>query len=292
MAQIASAATAKDVRLNVRQSDQPIVVRGDANRLRQVVWHLLANAIKFTPRGGEIEVIVESNELACVTVRDSGPGIDVEFLPRIFDRFTQADSSPTRLAGGLGVGLSLVRELVERHGGEIKATNSEEGGAIFTIRLPFHQQDQQEHAVQPAPAVPTVTSPPLNGVRVLLFDRDQDARDLLSVVLEERGAAVSVAGSVQEALELLESWRPDVLVSDAGSPERDAYALVGKVQSLEADRGGRIPALALTTMSRTDDDMRRMLLDVQRELPKPVEPAILTAEIARLAGRERRRARR
>lgn len=292
MAQVSSAAIAKDVTLNVKRPDEAIVVRGDANRLRQVVWHLLANAIKFTPRGGEVDVTVEANEQACVTVHDSGPGIDVEFLPRIFDRFTQADSSPTRLAGGLGVGLSLVRELVERHGGEIKATNSERGGASFTMRLPFHKQDQQETPVVPAPAVPTVSSPPLNGIRVLLLDRDRDARELLSVVLEQRGASVCVAGSVQDALELLESWRPDILVSDAVSPERDAYALVGKVQSLEADRGGRIPALALTTMSRTDDDMRRMLSDVHRDLPKPVEPAILTAEIARLTGRERRRARR
>jgi len=292
VSQASSAAVAKDVTLNVTSTPEPVVVRGDANRLRQAVWHLLANAIKFTPRGGEVDVIVESNELACVTVRDSGPGIDVEFLPRVFDRFTQADSSPTRLAGGLGVGLSLVRELVERHGGEIQAENNERGGAQFNIRLPFHKQDQRENPVVPAPSLPTVGSPPLNGVRVLLLDRDQDARDLLSVVLEQRGAAVCVAGSVEEALELLEAWRPDVLVSDAGSPERDAYALVGKVQSLEADRGGRIPALALTTMSRTDDDMRRMLSGAQRDLPKPVEPAILTAEIARLTGRERRRARR
>jgi signal transduction histidine kinase/CheY-like chemotaxis protein len=292
MSQVASAAIAKDVSLNVTRPDDPIVVRGDANRLRQAIWHLLANAIKFTPRGGEIDVTVESNEQACVTVRDSGPGIDAAFLPRIFDRFTQADSSPTRLAGGLGVGLSLVRELVERHGGEITASNSERGGAMFTVRLPFHKQDQRENPVIPPPALPTVASPPLNGIRVLLLDRDQDARDLLSVALQQRGASVCVAGSVQDALELLESWRPDVLVSDAASPDRDAYALVGKVQSLEADRGGRIPALALTTMSRTDDDMRRLLSDVQRDLPKPVEPAILTAEIARLAGRERRRARR
>lgn len=292
MSQIAPAAIAKNVTLTVTKTDAPIVVRGDANRLRQAVWHLLANAIKFTPRGGDIDVTVEADELARVTVRDSGPGIDVEFLPRIFDRFTQADSSPTRLAGGLGVGLSLVRELVERHGGEITAANNERGGAMFTVRLPFYQQDQQETAVHPAVALPAVSSAPLNGIRVLLLDRDQDARDLLSVVLEQRGAAVCVAGSVQDALELLESWRPDVLVSDAVSPERDAYALVGKVQSLEADRGGRIPALALTTLSRTNDDMRRLLSGVQRDLPKPVEPAILTAEIARLTGRERRRAQR
>ena len=144
----------------------------------------------------------------------------------------------------------------------------------------------------PAPGSPTVSSPPLNGLRVLLLDRDRDVRELLGTVLTQRGASVCVAGTVDEALELLESWRPDVLVSDAASPERDAYALVGKVQSLESERGGRIPALALTNLARTDEAMRRMLADVKRDLPKPVEPSILTAEIARLTGRERRLAQR
>ncbi len=291
VSQVASAATAKDVKLDVVTGHGPIIVRGDADRLRQVVWHLLANAIKFTPRGGQIHVVLESNEQACITVRDTGPGINPEFLPRIFDRFTQADSSPTRASGGLGVGLSLVRELVERHGGEILVANDDRGGARFTIRLPLHHTDQQP-AVAAAGALPNVPSPPLNGVRVLLLDRDRDARELLSVVLQQRGAAVCVASSVDEALEMLESWRPDVLVSDAASPERDAYSIVGKVQSLEAERGGRIPAIALTTLARTDEGMRRMLSDVKRDLQKPVEPAVLTAEIARLVGRERRRAQR
>jgi len=129
-------------------------------------------------------------------------------------------------------------------------------------------------------------------VRVLLLDRDQDTRELLSVVLQQRGASVRVAAGVDEALETLESWRPDVLISDAMSPERDAYSIVGKVHSLESDRGGRIPALALTTMARTDESMRRLLSDVKRDLPKPVEPSVLTAEVARLTGRERRRAQR
>jgi signal transduction histidine kinase/CheY-like chemotaxis protein len=292
LSQVSSAATAKDVTLNVTTGHGPVVVRGDANRLRQIVWHLLANAIKFTPRGGAIEVSLETNDQACITVRDTGPGIDPEFLPRIFDRFTQADSSPTRRTGGLGVGLSLVRELVERHGGEITVENNPSGGAIFLIRLPLHRTDQHDVAVAPAVMSATVSSPPLDGVRVLLLDRDRDARDLLTVILQQRGAAVCVAGSVDEALEMLESWRPDVLVSDAASPERDAYALIGKVQSLESERGGRIPALALTNMARTDEVMRRMLSEVKRDLQKPVEPAILTAEIARLAGRERRRAQR
>jgi CheY-like chemotaxis protein len=143
--------------------------------------------------------------------------------------------------------------------------------------------------VAAAPAVATVSSPPLNGLRVLLLDRDQDARELLGVVLQERGASVCLATTVDEALELLESWRPDVLLSDATSPERDAYSLVGKVRQLEKERGGRIPALVLTSMRRVDEGMRRMLSNVRRDLPKPVEPAVLTSEIARLTGRERRR---
>ena len=292
VAQVTTAATAKDVMLRVSSSDQPLIVRGDPNRLRQVIWHLLANAIKFTPRGGAIDVLVESDGVATIRVRDTGPGIDRDFLPHIFERFTQADSSPTRMIGGLGVGLSLVRELVERHGGEIRAANRDGGGAEFIVQLPLHGADQAQRPALPAAAVPNVSSPPLNGIRVLILDRDEDVRELLRVVLEQRGASVRVAATVDEALEMLESWRPDVLVSDALSPERDAYALVGKVQSLEADRGGRIPALALTSMSRTDDEMRRLLAEVKRDLPKPVEPAILTAEIARLTGRERRRAQR
>jgi signal transduction histidine kinase/CheY-like chemotaxis protein len=293
VSQVWTAAAAKDVRLRTIIPETPIVVRGDANRLRQAVWHLLANAIKFTPRGGAIDLTVETDDVTVITVRDTGPGIDPEFLPRIFDRFTQADPSPTRTAGGLGVGLSLVRELVERHGGEIHARNAEEGsGAVFTIRLPVHPADELAHPVTPAPQLPTVSSPPLDGVRVLLLDRDRDARELLSIVLEQCGASVRTSSSLDEALEMLESWRPDVLVSDTVSPDRDGYAVVGKVHSLEAHRGGRIPALALMPLARTDERMRRLLSDVQRDLPKPVEPAVLTAEVARLAGRERRRAQR
>jgi signal transduction histidine kinase/CheY-like chemotaxis protein len=292
VSQASSAATAKAVTLHVVTGPGPMVVRGDASRLRQAVWHLLANAIKFTPRGGGIDVALESNGHACVTVRDTGPGIDPAFLPRVFDRFTQADSSPTRTSGGLGVGLSLVRELIERHGGDITVANNEGGGALFTIQLPLHKADQEGATIPPSLPLATVTSAPLHGVRVLLLDRDRDARELVSVVLQQRGASVCVASSVGEALEMLESWRPDVLLRDASSPEGDAYALVGKVQSLESERGGRIPALALTNLARTDEAMRRMLSDVKRDLPKPVEPAILAAEIARLTGRERRRAER
>jgi CheY-like chemotaxis protein len=293
VSQAGTAAAAKSVQVQASGLEQPVVVRGDPNRLRQAVWHLIANAIKFTPRGGTIDVLVETNTSACVTVSDTGPGIDPGFLPRVFDRFTQADSSPTRVTGGLGVGLSLVRDLIERHGGEIRAENRPDGrGALFSIRLPLHLEDQQRQTVTSLVSRADVTSPPLDGIRVLLVDHDRDALELLSLVLQQRGASVRLTTSVDEALEMLEAWRPDVLLSDTASPERDAYALVGKVQSLEADRGGRIPALALTTLARTDEAARRLLSDVKRDLPKPLEPAVLTAEIARLTGRERRRVRR
>jgi signal transduction histidine kinase len=286
--QAASAALAKDVTMHVSLPPGQPTVRGDAIRLRQVLWQLLANAIKFTPRGREIFLTLETNGVATVTVRDTGPGVARDFLPRIFDRFTQADSSTTRGAGGLGVGLSLVRELVERHGGEIRVANDPAGGAVFTVRLPLHPEEQATASAAIARHDPGV-GPPLDGLRVLLVDRDRDARDLLSVALRQGGAAVRAAASVAEALETLEVWRPDVLVSDAGTPERDAYSLIGKLQSLESDRGGRIPAVALTSLAGSDETIAGLLSKVKRDLPKPVEPAVLTAEIARLAGRERRR---
>jgi CheY-like chemotaxis protein len=188
------------------------------------------------------------------------------------------------------VGLALVHELVELHGGEIEARNAPApGGAIFTVRLPLHPA---EAAGRPAPCAQPlvfVGTPPLNGIRVLVLDQNQDERDLLRTVLLQRGASVRTVSSVAEALELLEGWRPDILVTDSLSPGHDSYELVGKVQSLDADRGGRIPALALTTFGRTDERLAPLLAGVHRDLSKPVEPALLTAEIARLTGRERRR---
>jgi signal transduction histidine kinase len=283
------AAQAKGVQVTSDIPDESIAVLGDSTRLRQVVWHLLANAVKFTPGGGAVGLTVgQSNDQATLTVSDSGPGIDPDFLPRIFDRFTQEDPSPTRTAGGLGVGLSLVRDLVELHGGRIEARNNDDGrGAEFTVSFPLHVGEMGESPAVPAALPPS--SAPLDGLRVLVLDQDADGRDLLRTVLQQRGAAVQTAASVADALESLESWRPDVLVSDSGTPEHDSYALVGRVRSLESDRGGRIPAAALTAFARTDKRMRRMLEAFQCDLPKPVEPATLTAEIARLTGRERRR---
>jgi signal transduction histidine kinase len=286
------AARARGVRVQCRRPDSPLIVLGDANRLRQIVWHLLANAIKFSPRGGTVDLWIERvGDEVRLRVQDSGPGIDPQFLPRIFDRFTQADSSATRTAGGLGVGLALVRELVEMHGGRIEADNSPDGGAVFSLTFPLQRAEDHQRPLALAAPHAGIAGPPLDGLRVLVVDQSAEGRELVQAVLEQHGAAVQAAASVGEALESLEHWRPDVLVSDAGTPEHDSYALVGRVQSLDADRGGRIPALALTS-ARRDEPWSRLLAGVQCDVPKPVEPSVLTSEIVRLTGRERRRARR
>lgn len=284
------AATAKGVEIKVSLTEPGVVVHGDPARLRQIAWQLLANAIKFTPRDGVVEIAADTfGQDARLIVRDSGRGIDPAFLPRIFDRFTQADSSATRTAGGLGVGLALVQQLVELHGGEIEARNREDGrGAIFMARFPVQPGATMPRAV-PRPAPPGGDAPFLKGLRVLVLDEEQEARDLLRTVLQHRGATVQTVSSVAEALHSLEAWRPDVLVTDSLSPDHDSYALVGKVRSLESERGGRIPAVALTSTESTDERLRHLLAEVQRDVPKPVEPTVLTSEIARLTGRERRR---
>jgi signal transduction histidine kinase/CheY-like chemotaxis protein len=285
------AATAKGVLIKVSLTEPGAAVLGDPARLRQIAWQLLANAIKFTPRDGSVEIAADAfGQDARLIVRDSGRGIDPVFLPRIFDRFTQADSSPTRTAGGLGVGLALVHELVELHGGEIEARNREDGrGAIFMARFPLQPRDTVLRTTAAGARQTYDSAPFLDGLRVLVLDQEPEGRDLLRTVLQHRGATVQAVSSVAEALHSLEAWRPDVLVSDSLSPDHDSYALVGKVQSLEADRGGRIPAVALTSVARTDQRLRNMLAEVQRDVPKPLEPAVLTSEIARLTGRERRR---
>ena len=285
------AAVAKGVTIKVDLTEPGVAVLGDPTRLRQIAWQLLANAIKFTARGGTVEIAADAfGQDARLIVRDSGRGIDPEFLPKVFDRFTQADPSPTRAAGGLGVGLALVHELVELHGGEIQARNREDGrGAIFMARFPLQPRDTVQGALPVRNSVSFGNAPFLQGLRVLVLDQEPEGRDLLRTVLQHRGASVQTVSSVAEALHCLESWRPDVLVSDSLSPDHDSYALVGKVQTLEADKGGRIPAVALTSVSRTDERLRDMLADVQRDVPKPVEPSVLESAIAKLTGRERRR---
>lgn len=287
-----SAADAKGVRMVVRVAALPIPILGDTGRLRQIVWQLIANALKFTPRGGTIGVSARAeHDQAILEVSDDGPGIDPQFLPRVFDPFTREDASATRSTGGMGVGLSLVRDLIELHGGSISAANrSDAAGAVFTARFPLQPAStlaQSESERRPEPALAGVR---LTGIRALVLDHDAETRELVRTVLQQHGAAVQTTDSVGEALEALESWRPDVLVSDGGSPEHDSYSVFGKLSSLESERGGRIPALALTNLVRTDQQIREMLAASLVDVPKSVEPSQLAAEVARLAGRERRRA--
>lgn len=289
-AAIDSAARAKGVAVDVWIPEPAAVVLGDETRLRQIAWHLLSNAIKFTPRGGSVALSVETGAgEARLVVRDSGSGIDPAFLPRIFERFTQADSSVTRTAGGLGVGLALVRELVELHGGEIEAHNVEDGaGAIFTARFPLQPAELLGRDPSRQPLTLRAGAPLLDGVRVLVLDHDVKGRDLIRTMLQQRGAAVQTAASTAEALESLESWRPDVLVRE--SAHNGSYALFGKISVLDADRGGRIPALTLTESGPADARLGLLIAQAQRDVTKPIEPVTLAAEVARLAGRERRQA--
>jgi signal transduction histidine kinase/ActR/RegA family two-component response regulator len=286
------AAEAKGVHLDTSLDPYAGPVNGDADRLQQVVWNLLTNAIKFTPEGGRIEVRSGiAGSRVEVTVRDTGIGIEPEFLPHIFDRFRQADPGANRVHGGMGLGLSIVRQLVELHGGSVRAESEGDGkGATFTVSLPFVKA---EHEPRPAERRPGAAAarleiecpPALRGLRVLVVDDEADTRDMLRAVLEHCHAEVFMAGSASEALEAIAHLHPDVLVSDVGMPEEDGYSLIAKVRALPAERGGRIPAAALTAYVRAEDRVRVLRSGFQLHVPKPVEPAELVTVVAHLADR-------
>lgn len=264
---------------------------GDAERLNQIVWNLLTNAIKFTPPDGLIEVRLERLEnKALLIISDTGKGIDPEFLPNIFDRFRQADSSSRRQQGGLGLGLAIVRHLVELHKGAIYAYSGGEGqGADFMITLPLAIDAtgigdpdlwQPRHDPQAE-----ARSASLRGARALVVDDDHDTREILSVMLRRYGAEIRTASSAQEALATFSAWRPDILVSDIGMPVEDGYALIEKVRRLTAEEGGEIPAIALTAFAGTQDREHAISSGFQQHLSKPVEPVNLARTVARILGR-------
>jgi PAS domain S-box-containing protein len=289
------AADAKNVRLKTVLDPWAGIVSGDRDRLQQVLWNLLSNAIKFTPRYGSVQVRLERvNSHIEIIVSDTGQGIGPEFLPFVFDRFRQADSTLTRAHGGLGLGLSIVRHLVEMHGGTVRADSSGENlGATFTVKLPLravHQQEPEalapEQVESSAMADVAFNCPPeLEGVRVLVVDDEEDARRLLIVVLEQCKARVRTCASVSEALAEIKEWKPDIIVSDIEMPGEDGYALISKLRAMEAERGGRIPAVALTAHARAEDRMRALSSGYQMHLSKPVEPAELAVVIASLTDR-------
>jgi PAS domain S-box-containing protein len=267
---------------------------GDPERLQQVVWNLLTNAIKFTPKRGVVTVEVRQHDEPGefeIAVRDTGQGISPDFLPHIFERFRQAGTGARR-HGGLGLGLSIVRHIVEMHGGSVLAISGGEGqGSVFTLRLPIVEAG--EEGGQRVPPLSREDAgleeaPRLDGVRVLVVEDEADARHLLAAVLHKRGALVFMASSAAEALEMLERERPDVLLSDIALQDQDGYELIRKVRSLSPERGGRIPAAALTGYGRLEDRMRALSAGFQLHAAKPVEPAELVAVVASLAGKSSR----
>ena len=260
-------------------------VNADSARLQQVTWNLLTNALKFTPRGGQVHIAVrEIEEQVEMTVSDTGQGIKPEFLPFVFDRFRQADASTTRRHGGLGLGLSIVKSLVELHGGSVEVDSPGEGrGATFTVRLPIPTLPQEVLASPPEPQ--SHSTPELAGLRILVVDDEDDARTLARRVLEERGAQVITVSSAAEAMASVgDNNPPNVLVSDIGMPEQDGYDLIKQMRALPGD-AGRVPAVALTALARAEDRKRALSAGYQKHVSKPVDPAELVSVIASLAGR-------
>jgi PAS domain S-box-containing protein len=287
------AATAKGVQLLVALDPDCLPVSGDPGRLQQTFWNLLSNAIKFTPRGGQVQVLLECHEPnVSISVSDTGQGIKPDFLPFVFDRFRQADASTTRRHGGLGVGLALVKQLVELHGGSVHAKSSGEGrGSTFSITLPVapHVADTSTDSTRSASdysdkALSLDACVQIHGVRVLVLDDEPDARALVKRLLLDCDAVVVTAGSASEALSVLKEQGPfDVIVSDIGMPGEDGYSFIRRVRSLPADQGGRTPAVALTAYARSEDRMRSIVAGFQMHVPKPVEPAELITMVATLS---------
>ena len=277
------AAQAKSIQVECLLDSSVGLVSGDPNRLQQVVWNLLSNAIKFTPPGGRVQISLKNQgSQAQIQVRDTGKGISAEFLPHVFDYFRQADASTTRSQGGLGLGLAIVRHLVELHGGTVSADSPGAGqGATFTVKLPL-MNDRVESDRQPESFD---NAPDLAGVRVLVVEDDTDSRELITFVLEQYGAEAIAVASTAQALSTLEQLKPDVLVSDIGMPQEDGYALIRKVRANESNPADPIPAVALTAYAREEDYQRAIEAGFQRHIPKPVEPNELVAAVAQLVGR-------
>jgi PAS domain S-box-containing protein len=286
------AADARGIHLKMALDPGTSPISGDPDRLQQIIWNLLSNGIKFTPKGGSVEVRLERIRSHMeITISDTGQGIAPEFLLHVFERFRQSDSSTTRRHGGLGLGLSIVSQLVELHGGTVTAQSPGEGkGTIFTVALPLlsvHHESTNAHMTHTLTGSHTVTDrhPSLANVRVLVVEDEPDAQELIAAVLTGRGAEVISVESADEALKEMELKRFDVLVSDIGMPLLDGYALIEKVRQLSAERGGRIPAAALTAYAGAEDRMLALSAGYQIHVPKPVEPAELTTTVASLAER-------
>jgi CheY-like chemotaxis protein/anti-sigma regulatory factor (Ser/Thr protein kinase) len=260
-------------------------VAGDPDRLQQVCWNLLSNAVKFTPIGGAIQVrVLRTNSSLQVVVSDNGKGIPPHLLSPIFERFRQGDSSTTREHGGLGLGLAIVRHLVELHGGEVKARSEGPGkGAEFVVELPIFIRRRSAESLEQDNVDPRAvdgTVPSLIGLRILAVDDEPDALGVVSAILSSAGAEVKTATSVSQAVDLIKQWPPDVLISDIGMPDEDGYELIRKVRARPSDKQKNIPAIALTAFARTQDRLKMLSAGYQMHVPKPIEPLELITVVA------------
>jgi hypothetical protein len=285
-------ADAKGIRLKAILGSSQDIVSADSARMQQVVWNLLTNAIKFTPKGGQVQALLQRvNSHLELSVSDTGIGIPASYLPHVFDRFSQRDSSTTRTFGGLGLGLAICKQLVELHGGSIRAASQGENqGATFFVQLPLsimQLQDQSSARIHPTTEVEPgeiLSLPRLEGVHVIVVDDEADARDLLRTVLEAQGARVTSFASAEDALAGLKTIRPTVLICDVGMPKTDGYQLIRKFRA-EEPRSERIPALALTAFARAEDRKRSLVAGYQAHLVKPFDVGELVLIVADLVGR-------
>jgi len=287
-------AAAKSIELSLVISDDNALVAGDPDRLQQIIWNLIANAIKFTPKNGKIEIqLTRVDSQLELTVTDTGIGITSEFLPHVFERFRQADASTTRTHGGLGLGLAIVRHLTELHGGHVTAASEGTGqGSTFKVQLPvasavlgkssgeivmkLRELVTAEQAAQ--------VSKDLNGLRVLVVDDEPDALEILSLMLNRSGASVRTASSSEDALRTFGEWQPNVLLSDVGMPGEDGYTLIRRVRALAPEQGGNVPAAAITAHAREEDRVKALAAGYQAHLTKPIDPATLVSALVGLAG--------
>jgi signal transduction histidine kinase/ActR/RegA family two-component response regulator len=288
-------AAAKETTLSLDAPDDPLSIVGDPGRLRQIIWNLLSNAVKFTPRGGSVQVaLTQDTGSVSVAVRDTGKGIPPSFLPHVFERFRQADSSTTRLTGGLGLGLAIVRHLVELHGGHVQAASEgSDKGATFTVTLPVRAAGTTTSPnlkVERSTGTARRLTPERNssiqlaGIKILVVDDETDAREMLSTALSGYGAEMQTVSTARAALKVLPLYQPRILISDIGMPEEDGYVLIRQVRAL-APPYGKVPAIALTAYARPEDRMRALAAGYDEHVAKPAQPDALASLVARMIGR-------
>jgi len=281
---VTPSAAAKNITISSSFDDRKPAINGDFDRIQQAVWNLMSNSVKFTEPGGRVDVqIARSGDMAELTVRDTGQGIPREFLPYLFDRFRQADASASRRHGGLGLGLALVRHIVELHGGTVSASSSGTNrGSAFVVRLPIASATM----IVPAPATEPVT---LKGIRILIVDDNEDGREMLKIALRDYGAIVDVAPGADEAMDILEGpLTPDVLISDIGMPDADGYDFIRRVRTARSATTRLLPAIAVTAYADPEDRIRATVAGYQAHLAKPVDAALVAASIASLVHAPRR----